>query len=177
VGISLIWKAIGIFGCLIFIFCVINGILNLLITYHGYDPRVLSRGWIIRKRWSFGLAALLYFVCMNLVIFWEQQYDYRPCPVQRSTFVGTWRKDAKEIQLNEDGTVGNSTGLGEVFKKANWSVEDSNCSVCIRDKEGDLVAEWRIMTKAADEYRLLDTDWRVNGEIQNYGFKKVKNSE
>ncbi len=44
-------------ACVIIIF-VINGILNLLFTCRGYDPRVLSRGWIIRKRWSFGFAAL-----------------------------------------------------------------------------------------------------------------------
>jgi hypothetical protein len=163
-------------GCVL-VFCLLQLLLNLILTYSGYDPKTFFGRWVLRKRWSIGLAVLAFVVLHGANIHLERLMDRGPFQLGMGDLVGTWQEGDSRFRLNDDGTLeflGASSGGEDTLS---WRIAPSGDGLEIRDGSGTLMETWRII-RFDDEYRILQrydtTTWSPPAKL---GFSQVSAKE
>jgi len=158
---------------------VINLMLNVLLTYFGYDPRLFGRGLVLRKRWALVIVVVFLLLAHIINGYIGKITELTPYPVERQDVIGVWRKGHGELQIKEDGTIIVRGELSNTFAKCSedsryyWSVDDSTLYVATED--GTQIAKLKIILfdgnyKILDKFR-WDEDWELTS-ILDLGFSK-----
>jgi len=159
-------------GCLL-AFCFVQLVVNLLLTYRGYDAKALYGWCVVRKRWSGGLAVAAWLAIHSANLYLEQQIDRGPFEITRVELVGTWAKDESQFRLNADGTFAHLEPPDVVERNLYWRPVASSDGLEVRDEGGNLTERWRLV-RYRGEYRILHhyeaSQW---GTPADMGFARV----
>ena len=117
---------------------VLNFLLNAVLTYYGYDPKTTLKGCIFQKKWSIVLAALCWFIALNVGIYINNITDHAHMDIEKDKLIGIWTDNSSVFGLNEDGTISWFAGFLQNTKVGFWKTNQTERSIEIRNKAGDL---------------------------------------
>lgn len=164
---------VRLFGACLAALLAANLIANLVLTYLGYDPKVYSKGWVLRKRWAIGLTLVFWFLFFTANIYVAQCIDYNPPPISISELVGTWHKRGAQFTLNSDGTFTRDSKVGTSSCVLYWTLDETNNCLHVTDKSGNLAERWRVITIRGD-YRLIeDFPLSLHPTSLRSGFRRI----
>ncbi len=168
----LIFSCIKLFAFFLIVLFLINILVNMLLIYLGYDPQIISRKLVIKKRYSVPLL-VLFMICFHFAsVSYCRQIDFNPQGISEDVFTGEWYRnnerlffDGKKVFYSKSNAKADSEGSSEYF----WSIKDYTLNIFSPDNKP--IMKFRII-RVGESYRLVKQHQVEDGRLSISGFEK-----